>query len=87
LVQGDPPRFTEAGRDVRAEIEEATDRQQRPVVDSLGSGVDELVALLDEVYLAMAPSVVDRGSRTGGVVTSAVGTGTLLPDPELLNPL
>ena len=87
LVQGDPPRFTEAGRDVRAEIEEATDRQQRPAVDSLGSDVDELVALLDEVYLAMAPSVVQRGSRTGGVVTSAAGTGALLPDPELLNPL
>jgi hypothetical protein len=87
LVQGDPPRFTEAGRDVRAEIEEATDRQQRPAVDSLGSDVDELVALLDEVYLAMAPSVVHRGSRTGSVVTSAVGTGALLPDPELLNPL
>ncbi len=72
---------------MRAEIEHATDRQQRPAVDALGSDAGELLDLLEPVYRAMAPTVIDSGSRTGSVVTSAGGTGGLLPDPELLNPL
>ena len=87
LIDADPPTFTDAGRDVRAEIEDATDRQQRPAVDGLGSDAGELLDLLEPVYRAMAPTVIDSGSRTGSVVTSAGGTGALLPDPELLNPL
>jgi hypothetical protein len=87
LIKGDPPGFTRAGRDVRAEIEHATDRQQRAAVEALGGDAGELLDLLEPVYRAMAPTVIDSGSRTGSVVASAGGTGALLPDPELLNPL
>ena len=87
LIEGDPPTFTEAGREVRAEIEQATDRQQRPALDALGADVDDLLDLLEPAYQALLPTVVDRGSRTGGVATSGGSTGARLPDPELLNPL
>ncbi|HEY3143986.1 MAG TPA: hypothetical protein VGJ86_22815 [Acidimicrobiales bacterium] len=38
--------FTEAGRDLREDIECTTDRQCRPIVESLGDDLDELVQLL-----------------------------------------
>jgi hypothetical protein len=87
LIEGDPPTFTEAGREVRAAIEEATDRQQGPALDALDTDVDDLLDLLEPVYHTMLPIAVDRGSRTGSVATSAGSTGARLPDPELLNPL
>jgi hypothetical protein len=87
LVENDPPAFTEQGQEVRAHIEAATDRQQRPLFEALGEDVGELLDLLDAVYRSMAPTVVDVGSRTGSVVSSGGTTGALLPDPQLLNPL
>jgi hypothetical protein len=87
LIEGDPPVFTEAGRDVRAAIEEATDRQQRPALDALDTDIDHLLDLLEPIYRAILPIAVDRGSRTGSVASSAGSTGARLPDPELLNPL
>jgi hypothetical protein len=38
--------FTEAGRSLRASVEEATDAQCAPVLDALGDDLDELVAIL-----------------------------------------
>jgi hypothetical protein len=38
--------FTGAGREVREEVEVATDRQCQPILDALGDDLDELVALL-----------------------------------------
>jgi hypothetical protein len=87
LVENDPPAFTKQGQEVRAHIEAATDRQQRPLFEALGEDVGELLDLLDAVYRSMAPTVVDVGSRTGSVVSSGGTTGALLPDPQLLNPL
>ena len=87
LIEGDPPAFTDAGRAVRAEIEAATDRQQRPALDTLGDDVDELFALLEPLYKTMASDTVESGSRTGTLAVNAGGAGALLPDPELLNPL
>ncbi len=87
LLENDPPSFTARGRALRAQIEAATDRQQRPLVEALGDDVDELLHLLDAMYQSMAPSVVDVGSRTGSVASSGGDTGALLPDPQLLNPL
>ncbi|MFN0092521.1 MAG: SCO6745 family protein [Acidimicrobiales bacterium] len=37
---------TEAGRRFREELEEATDRQQAPIIDAIGGDLDELVGLL-----------------------------------------
>jgi hypothetical protein len=87
VVEDDPPSFTAQGRAVRAEIETATDRQQRPLVEALGDDIDELLNLLEPVYESMAPSVVEVGSRIGGVASSGGATSALLPDPQLLNPL
>ena len=67
LVENDPPSFTACGRAVRAQIEAATDRQQRPVVEALGGDVDELLDQLDAMFQSMAPRVVDVGSRIGSV--------------------
>jgi hypothetical protein len=39
-------RITEAGRGLRDEVERATDRQERPLVEALRDGVDELFDLL-----------------------------------------
>jgi hypothetical protein len=44
LVEGDT--FTEAGERLRSDIELSTDRQERPIVEALGDGADELFALL-----------------------------------------
>jgi hypothetical protein len=38
--------FTDAGRAAREEVERATDRQCRPIVESLGDDLDELVEIL-----------------------------------------
>jgi hypothetical protein len=38
--------FTVAGRAAREDVERATDRQCRPIVDALGDDLDELVAIL-----------------------------------------
>ncbi|HEX6311686.1 MAG TPA: hypothetical protein VF152_08660 [Acidimicrobiia bacterium] len=45
LLDGDD-RITDAGRRVRDEIELATDRQERPLVEALGAHADELLDLL-----------------------------------------
>jgi hypothetical protein len=87
LVEHELRSFTEAGRVVRGEIEVATDRQQRPIVEALGNDMEELLSLLESVYEEVAPSLVDVGSNTGGVVSSGGETNALLPDPELLTPM
>jgi hypothetical protein len=38
--------FTDAGRVAREEVERATDRQCRPIVEALGDDLDELVGIL-----------------------------------------
>ncbi|TML63177.1 MAG: hypothetical protein E6G17_06315 [Actinobacteria bacterium] len=55
LVDGDG--FTDAGVELRASIEEATDRGEQRVVDALGDDADELLALLEP----WAKAVVDSG--------------------------
>ena len=40
--------LTEAGRQLREQVEQATDRQCQPIVDALGSNLDDVVAILDE---------------------------------------
>lgn len=45
LLDGDD-HITDAGRQVRDEVELATDRQERPLVEALGDDVDELFELL-----------------------------------------
>jgi hypothetical protein len=44
LIDGDS--FTEAGEQLRADIELCTDHQERPIVDALGDDAEELLALL-----------------------------------------
>jgi Helix-turn-helix family len=44
LVAGDS--FTEAGEQLRADIELCTDRQEHPIVDALGDDAEELLTLL-----------------------------------------
>lgn len=39
-------RFTDSGRAAREEIERATDRQCRPLVEALGDGLEDLVGIL-----------------------------------------
>ncbi|MEP2373626.1 MAG: hypothetical protein ABJ314_05240 [Ilumatobacter sp.] len=64
--------FTDAGRDVREQVEVDTDSMMRPVVDALGDDVDELVSLLApwgvairsaKGYLSSGPH--DLASRAG----------------------
>src|SRR5438105_8180769 len=55
LVDGEG--FTSAGVELRAAIEEATDRGEQRVVDALGDDADELLALLEP----WAKAVVDSG--------------------------
>lgn len=38
--------LTASGRELRENIEDATDSQMRPVVDSLGAGIDRLIGIL-----------------------------------------
>src|SRR5947209_17001460 len=45
LIEGEG--FTEAGEHLRASIEEATDRQERRVVEALGADADELLDLVE----------------------------------------
>jgi helix-turn-helix protein len=45
LVEGDG--FTPEGQDLRASIEEATDRQERAIVEAIGGDADELFARLE----------------------------------------
>jgi hypothetical protein len=49
--------FTDAGRELRAAIEDATDRQEADVVDALGDDAEELFALLEP----WAQAVLDAG--------------------------
>ena len=55
LVEGDG--FTPAGQELRASIEEATDRQERAIVASIGDDADELFALL----APWSKAIVDSG--------------------------
>ena len=55
LVDGDG--FTPAGVELRASIEETTDRGEQRVVDALADDADELLALLEP----WARAVVDSG--------------------------
>jgi len=57
LVDVDGDGFTDAGVELRASIEEATDRGEQRVVDALGDDADELLALLEP----WAKAVVDSG--------------------------
>ncbi|MBV8160366.1 MAG: hypothetical protein JO265_05530 [Acidimicrobiia bacterium] len=54
LVEGDG--FTKAGEDLRASIEEATDRQERRVVEALGDDADELLMALEPWSKAVVAS-------------------------------
>jgi hypothetical protein len=40
--------LTDQGREVREDVERATDRQCQPIVDTLGSAFEDVVAILDE---------------------------------------
>ena len=53
LIEGDG--FTPAGQDLRSSIEEATDRQERAIVEAIGDDADELFALLEPW-----PKAIDR---------------------------
>jgi len=54
LIEGEG--FTEAGGHLRASIEEATDRQERRVVEALGDDADELLDLLEPWSKAVVAS-------------------------------
>ena len=54
LLEGDG--FTPAGEQLRAQIEEATDRQERTVVEGLGDDAEELFALLEPWSKAVVAS-------------------------------
>ena len=54
LIEGEG--FTAAGEELRASIEEATDRQERRVVDALGDDADELLDLLEPWSKAVVAS-------------------------------
>ena len=54
--------FTAQGRDEREAIEQATDRQCRPIVDALGDDLEELIALL----LPWGAAIRDAGGYLGG---------------------
>jgi len=47
LVVGDPPALTDEGRSFREDIEVATDRQQRPILDAIGDDLDRLLTTLE----------------------------------------
>jgi helix-turn-helix protein len=55
LVEGDG--FSHAGQDLRASIEEATDRQERAIVTAIGEDADELFAWL----APWSKAIVDSG--------------------------
>jgi len=55
LVEGDG--FTPAGQELRASIEEATDRQERAIVTAIGEDADELFALL----APWSKAIIDSG--------------------------
>ncbi|CAN5862802.1 hypothetical protein BH24ACT3_BH24ACT3_04740 [soil metagenome] len=66
--------LTEAGHTAREDVERATDRQCRPVVEALGDGFDELVGLLRPWgaavraaggYLASGPHDLAQARRSG----------------------
>jgi hypothetical protein len=52
----DDGQFTPEGEELRASIEESTDRQERAVVEALGDDADELFALLDPWATAVVAS-------------------------------
>ncbi|MCU1448219.1 MAG: hypothetical protein JWP02_389 [Acidimicrobiales bacterium] len=54
LIEGNE--FTAAGEELRASIEEATDRQERVVVEGLGDDAEELFALLEPWATAIVAS-------------------------------
>ena len=54
LVEGDG--FTPEGQDLRASIEEATDRQERAIVEAIGGDADELFARLEPWSKAVVES-------------------------------
>jgi hypothetical protein len=54
LIDGEA--FTPEGQTLRASIEEATDRQERVVIESLGDDADELLGLLDPWATAIVAS-------------------------------
>ncbi len=47
IVEGDPPKFTEAGRLLREAIEINTDRQCRPMIEALGDEYEELLSIIE----------------------------------------
>jgi hypothetical protein len=44
LKDGD---FTDAGRELRGEVEQSTDRQMRPAIEAIGDDFDELVGIIE----------------------------------------
>jgi hypothetical protein len=54
LIEGEG--FTTAGEQLRASIEEATDRQERRVVEALGGDADELLSMLEPWSKAVVAS-------------------------------
>jgi hypothetical protein len=61
--------FTDQGRAEREAIEQATDRQCRPIIDALGDDFDELVAILTEWSTAIRAA---GGYLGGGAADLAV---------------
>jgi hypothetical protein len=53
LTHDDPAVFTSAGEEVRAVIEEMTDRGEAAIVDSIGADEDELFALIEPMAKAI----------------------------------
>jgi hypothetical protein len=56
--------LTDEGRDLREDIERATDRQMEPALEALGTDLDEVVALLRPWGVAMR----EAGGYVGGPV-------------------
>lgn len=59
--------FSEAGEEMRADIERITDRQERGIVEALGDDADELFALLEPLTVAVVAAKgypVDPRERT-----------------------
>lgn len=72
LVEGtgaDDAQLTPQGKELRDEIEQATDRQERELVEALGNDADELLGLLDPwaraVSAVAAPWWKERGVPSG----------------------
>jgi hypothetical protein len=70
--------LTDDGRELREEIERATDRQERPLVDALGDSVPELFELL----APWARAVMAAGASPAAMASEGVRPGADPPAPR-----